>query len=473
MVWDKRLAIGRLLQVDGLAGIIAYGCFLLSVYVSCLQVDGLLRFTATGAALVAVYIVWFYRRYYYPGLVRHIQGQDADLDRVLAQCPTLLRGPRPPIWCPSSHLQFVPFMVSNWVQWQLNPIRYQRVKLTVHQAKCNESPKNLDPEFDEVISMDIWPPISGETFEGFSQQSPALLVAPGLRCHSQDIPGTTMIRWAHAHKLRTIVVNRRGHCPDDKLKAPRFNLFGDVNDMEQVYRRLRKPDLLGPDTPLFLVGVSSGSALAINCCSRWDERRNAGDTEAPHIVAGIAICPGYDLRQCMGRFPEPYQSILLQAIKDHFLQRNAAVLQSFNKAAYDRVMATSNMQGFVDEAAPFAGYRDTDSYYTECNPVLHMHKITSPMMIITTEDDPCCVIGVHESSPYDHHASKSYSALVGESKLGLLAITRSGSHCPFLDGVFNPFVRDPLGCGGFLTTFMQRNWVDAAVVEWCNAWRPR
>ena len=93
---------------------------------------------------------------------------------------------------------------------------------------------------------------------GFNRSSPIILYAPGLKCHSQDLPGTSIVRRAYEAGFRSIVVNRRRHTPNSKLSSPRWNLFGDVDDMEQVYWYI-KNTFVDKDTPFFLT---------------WDIKRN-------------------------------------------------------------------------------------------------------------------------------------------------------------------------------------------------------
>jgi hypothetical protein len=82
----------------------------------------------------------------------------------------------------------------------------------------------------------------------------------------------------YAMGIRSIVVNRRGRniiYPQPKpLKSPRWNLFGDVDDMEQAYWYIKEHLSVTHDTALFLLyGVSSGTAVTVTSLSKWDKRR--------------------------------------------------------------------------------------------------------------------------------------------------------------------------------------------------------
>jgi predicted alpha/beta-fold hydrolase len=112
------------------------------------------------------------------------------------------------------------------------------------------------PFFFRVV--DIFPPINDARL---SKDAPIIVMLPGLRCHSQDLPGTTLVRRALAYGMRSITVNRRGHTPNTPLKSPRWSLFGDVDDLEQVYWKLKD---IFPSSIFFLCGLSSGCALVIS-----------------------------------------------------------------------------------------------------------------------------------------------------------------------------------------------------------------
>jgi len=46
----------------------------------------------------------------------------------------------------------------------------------------------------------------------------------------------------------------------------------------------------------------------------------------------------------------------------------------------------------------------------------------------------------------------------------MIAVTRTGSHCPFLDGSFSPFISDPL-YGGWMIS----SWADKVAIEYYRA----
>lgn len=165
-------------------------------------------------------------------------------------------------------------------------------------------------------------------------------------------------------------------------------------------------------------------------------------------------------------------------------------MRSHNTTAVDRALAATSLQEFVDATVQFAGYKDTTDYYRETNPINNVRDITTPTLILNAIDDPCCKISnLYEQSPYPHHANQTFAEMIAGTENALVAVTRTGSHCPFLStstsedpGGWFPFVRDPLatilssesgnvlrtGWGGFMG-WMLNSWADVVSIDYYSA----
>lgn len=253
------------------------------------------------------------------GLADLIQGPDPRLHEILERVPLLRQGPKPPILFRNRHIQFIPWLIQNEIH-RRQGIPYQRIQL--HVSDCdNKSTLNTAADDDDLgneyfgtcpvsqqtmndtITLDVFPPFDDDGVEpslaafgkGFNTSSPVINFSPGLRCHSQDLPGTMIVRKAYEKGFRSIVFHRRGHTVDQPLSSPRWNLFGDVDDLEQVYWHI-KNTLLSPDTPIFLHGISSGTAVTVTALSKWDKRRqDEPHVPVPSFVASVSVTPGYDI----------------------------------------------------------------------------------------------------------------------------------------------------------------------------------
>lgn len=401
-----------------------------------------------------------------------ITGMEPRLQELLEECPIMKRGPQPSFWFRNRHVQLIPWMLQNAFH-SLYGLPFQRIEFTVTDCVDKSIPGcSPDDSMNDTITLDIFPPFadhdqSNSTIAAsFDRSAPVILFTPGLRCHSQDLPSNSILRTVYGKGFRSNVVNRRGHTPGTTLKAPRWNLFGDVDDLEQIYWHVKR-NLIDDNTPMFLHGISSGTATVVSALSAWDKRALLQpELETPTFVGAVSLSPGYDISTVLRpeRFKWPYNPLLTQLVKDHFLGLNEAMLRDFNSTAYEEAMAANSLQGVVDASAPFAGYPDAKSYYDHVNPVNELQYITTPSFVLNAVDDPCCHIdNLYERS--ERHNGTTYAEIVANSERSFVVVTHTGSHCPFLDGPWWwPFVRDPYSGG-----IMLRSWADQSIAEFYEA----
>jgi len=461
-----------------------------------------------------------YQFNYSSGLYDIIKGTNTEsIHQILQLAPSILKGPTPPLLLSNRHLQLIPWMFQNTLH--TGDIPYQRIDFEVSACLDKTQLPDCKPSsfLHDTITIDIFPPFdnnnnnnnnnnndcatASSNFQhtaanttNFTRTSPIIFFQPGLRSHSQDLPGNMIVRRAYAEGFRSVVVNRRGHTPGRRLKAPRFNFFGDVEDFEQVYWYV-KHELAGPNTPLFLHGISSGTAVTVSSLGKWDKRRSMHDQQeqqkdqqqtknehnnenngataattkatdiAPTFVASISVTPGYDISRAMNpqRFAFPYNDVLTYNAQEFFVIQNKHVLQPYHPTAYEAALNATTLEEFINVVAPFAGYETSQEYYKHENPVTYMEYITTPTLVLNSKDDPCCSIqNLYETSPYENHNGKTYDDIVRASPNVIVAVTKTGSHCPFLDGKFIPFVKDPLHGG-----FMLNSWADTVSIEYYKA----
>mmetsp|Transcript_11350 Transcript_11350/g.24931 ORF Transcript_11350/g.24931 Transcript_11350/m.24931 type:complete len:495 (-) Transcript_11350:1310-2794(-) len=393
------------------------------------------------------------------GLMDLIQGTDPKLSEILARVPAIQQGPSPPLILRNRHMQFIPWMIQNEIHRRFSSIPFQRINVEVSDC-ANKMEGCHIPHMNDTIALDIFPPFHDSIYTNkFNKSSPIILFAPGLRCHSQDLPGNSIIRKAFESGFRSIVVNRRGLV--QQLKSPRLNIFGDVDDLEQIYFYIKR-ELVSSDCPLFLHGISAGTAVTVSALSKWDKRRiDQPDRETPVFVASIDVVPGYDISKALNRerFLWPYNDLLMQGVKDHFVLQNEELLRRHDSDAVDRMLGASSLQEVVDAGVIFAGYANTTSYYQDTNPINEVRHITTPKLVINAADDPCCnIANLYEQSPYPQHEGKTFAQMIRETERGMVAVTYTGSHAPFVctRNRWLPFVNDPLTGGWMLNS----SWAD-------------
>lgn len=400
------------------------------------------------------------------GLADLIQGTDPKLNEVLARVPAIQKGPLPPLLLRNRHVQFIPWIIQNEIH-RVQTIPYQRIDVEVSDC-VNKMEGCRVPDMNDTISLDVFPPFHDSPHgSNFNRSSPVILFAPGLRCNSQDLPGNSVIRKAFEAGFRSIVVNRRGLV--QPLKSPRMNIFGDVDDMEQVYFYI-KNELVTQDCPFFLHGISAGTSVTVSALSKWDRRRvDQPDRETPVFVASVDVVPGYDISQVLKRerFAWPYNDLLMAGVKDHFVVQNEGVLRRHDSDAVGRMLGATSLQEVVDAGVVFAGYSNTTLYYQDTNPINEVRDISTPKFVINAADDPCCSIAnLYEHSPYPQHEGKTFARMIGETERGMVAVTYAGSHGPFVctRNRWLPFVKDPLTGG-----WMLNSWADQVAIEYYRA----
>ena len=143
--------------------------------------------------------------------------------------------------------------------------------------------------------------------------------------------------------------------------------------------------------------------------------------KTPVFTAAITVTPGYDTSRVfeLDRFKFPYNPLMNFFVKSHFVEKNIDVLEPFSSSAYHDSLNASNLQDFLDAAAPFAGYPNASAYYAGENPVNDLHYISTPVFVMNSLDDPCCAIGnFYEKSPFAQHDGRSFAGIVNDSQRG-------------------------------------------------------
>lgn len=407
---------------------------------------------AYGALGVSLFLYTSIRGF---GKVDGYIGTGEELQRVFRGMRTAQRAPRPPFWAYGGNVQFMPWMVYNLFSATFQALDFEKQRFTVKglqdktQPESKTNPRSME---DEVI-LNFFPKTSSSDFP---LDAPTIVVEPGLTCTAQDVPGSSFLRRAVDRGFRVVVIERRGH--GAPLRAPRWNLFGDSDDTEQIYEMLqeRLPDAVG----FFWIGFSSGSKLPIEAQGKFDARREKGDGKAPSFVAMACICPGYNLETCFQGFKFPYRQMCLSSTKSKFLMENEVVLRKFNPEAYEKAMEAQDLQELLLHVAPFAGYSSGKEYFEHENPVLYAPQVRTPCLIINAMDDPLTVPTNAFGKMPGQEDGPTFAEMIQQSSCGLLLMTPSGSHCPFLDGQM-PFTKVSQSLGGFTLNC----WADSCVLE--------
>jgi predicted alpha/beta-fold hydrolase len=305
---------------------------------------------------------------------------------VLARLDSLRRPYAPTPWLGNAHLQLAWLLL---LEAFAPALRYERTE-------------RLRMRDGGTTALD-WLGLDG------AASTPTLLVLPGITGDAQSM--RLIVRdLRRATGWRIVVCTRRGH-GDLALTAPVLNTMGCTHDLREQLAHIRAQV---PDSPLYAVGVSAGSALLV---------RYLGE-EGPHaqIRAAVAYCPGYDIGVAWGRVPPFYSRLMTRRLRWHFLERHAPALQHLD--SYATCLATRDLAQFHVHAYELAGCADPGDYLARSNPALVFAAVAVPVMIINADDDPVCVV----ANAHDH------VDIIRRIPDALMVRTAKGSHCAFLEG---------------------------------------
>jgi predicted alpha/beta-fold hydrolase len=210
--------------------------------------------------------------------------------------------------------------------------------------------------------------------------------------------------------FRVVSCTRRGH-GGLPLTASVINTMGCTHDLREQLAHIREQF---PDSPLYAVGTSAGSALLA---------RYLGE-EGPNscIRAAVAYCPGYDISVAWSRVRPFYARALTRVVKRHFLEPNAPLFAHLD--TFSACMAATDPAAFHAHFYELAGYRSYDEYLAGTNPVQLFGQIAVPVLVINADDDPVCVV----ENTLDH------LGVFQRTPDALLVRTKHGSHCGFFEG---------------------------------------
>jgi len=318
-------------------------------------------------------------------------GRSTLTERILASCPSLRRRFWPTPWCFNGHLQLA---LTAFHDAHEPPLRFDRSE-------------RLRLSDGGTVSLE-WVGLEDST-----DSAPVLIVLPSLCGDGQSLRGFVramriLLGWS------VVVLNRRGH-GNLPLTAPCFNTLGSTDDLRAQLRHVREQL---PTSPLYVVGVSAGSGLLV---------RYLGEAGADTpVAAGVAICPGYDTTRAFGRVHRAYDRYMVRMLRDYFLDRHAAVLETV--PGYAETRASRSVAEFHDRGFRLAGFPSVAEYHRATNPMAVADGIRVPLLVLNAADDPVCVI----------ENVREHLGLVEIVPHTVVALTARGSHGAFFEGVLRP-----------------------------------
>ena len=354
-------------------------------------------------------------------------SQSARLAAIIRSCPTLHRNMRPPLLLQTSLTQLIAYLL---------------------KRKKQLLPKAERPMWRrEVLPTDDGGEIALDWYMGHSRRgdgdgdgdeirlpedAPVVAVMHTLTGLAEDF--AELARVAAARGFRTAVCLRRGHL-GKPLLTPRFNLLGDVGDMDIHVSAIKRsyPEARA----LFGYGESAGTGLAV---------RYSGEKQDDCPFAGVVcVCPGYDTTEggAFSRFEPMLDKYLLDSVKKMFLEANEDVLRGGSSGSvgeeeeervasssppispgYDEMMAARGMAEFQRRVYSVEGYGSLEEYHERTNPMGVAGDIAVPLLVINSDDDPICTPSNVDDNLWCFEGNVER----------VLVRTPIGTHCCFYEG---------------------------------------
>lgn len=363
-------------------------------------------------ALLAVLLAWsaWRRRRLVPRLVL---SSSARLGGVVAACPTLHRAMRPPLLLQTSLAQLVAYLAKR--KWFPAAARARWRRQTLRCADGGEVALDWYRGHGDASSIQTEP---------LPDDAPVIAVLHTLTGLSDDF--AAFASDARRAGFRVAVCLRRGHL-GTPLRTPRFNLLGNVDDLDVHVAAIREAF---PRTRLLAYGESAGTGLAV---------RYGGEKGERCAFDGIVcVCPGYDTSEggAFSRFEPLLDKYLLAAVKGMFLEANEAVLRGGGEGGGDRdreapispgfdaLMAARNMAELQRLVYAAEGYGSLEEYHANTNPMAVAGDIAVPLLVINSDDDPICT---------PSNVDENLWCFEGEVERALVR-TPIGTHCCFYEG---------------------------------------
>ncbi len=209
---------------------------------------------------------------------------------------------------------------------------------------------------------------------------------------------------------RIVLCVRRGHA-GLPLTVPRINLLGSTQDLREQLAEIRRRF---PQSPLYGVGSSAGSGLLVRFLGE--------EAESSPFRASFAYCPGYNTDEAFEKTHPFYSRYMVKKLLQRFIEPHEASLahlptvQALNRAG--------SLAEFHRHMYELSGFRSYEEYSEASNPMRVFNRITSPVMILNSEDDPICRI--ENADPY--------RSVMQDMPNVILVTTAQGSHCAHYEG---------------------------------------
>ncbi|XP_041651347.1 monoacylglycerol lipase ABHD2 isoform X2 [Cheilinus undulatus] len=357
-----------------------------------------------------------------------ITYQDTPLSRYLFKsCPLLTKEYIPPLlWGKSGHLQTA---------------LYGKMGRVNTPTPCGV--RKLLPMHDGATA-------SFDVFEALGEHSTGdditMVICPGIGNHSEKNYIRTFVDYSQRHGYRCAVLNHLGALPNMELTSPRMFTYGCTWEYAAMVGYIKRAF---PQTMLVVVGFSLGGNIV---CKFLGENRSNQD----RVLCCVSVCQGYSALRAQETFLQwdqcrrLYNFVLADNMKKLILSHRNSLLglnsSNIGDADLGRLYAATSLMQIDDSIMrKFHGYTSLKEYYESESCVHHIHKVTVPLLLVNSSDDPL----VHQS------LLAIPRTLAEKMSNVIFVLTQHGGHLGFFEGAV--LFPQPL------------TWMDKVIVEYTDA----
>mmetsp|Transcript_11905 Transcript_11905/g.38270 ORF Transcript_11905/g.38270 Transcript_11905/m.38270 type:complete len:447 (-) Transcript_11905:112-1452(-) len=381
-------------------------------------------------------------------------GHAPEVGELLARMPILWEALPPPFLLSNPVVQLLIFTVQQCLQERAAPKRYafedESLEVDLPDLDALEASPSDATASPDALSGSRSPGSRDtvvlswlKTSVSLPDDAPVVLIAPGLNCTKESLPGTSVYDALLSRPCRVATYHKRAI--GGLLAAPIFHLFGHPSDFQAAIEHIAGS---WPRAPIHIVGYSSGNGLTGSHAAIY------GSKPHPNIRSYLLLVGGanYNVAFAPER-PNVWSSLLLDYgllyfTKQRVLLRNREVLSAADPDGFEKAVGSRTMQGLYDLCMRhFCGFpRDrAGEAEAKLNPfsggVGVLKPCRVPLLWVLTEDDP-----VMPGGP-----PASWMETLGGLDFAALAMFKHGSHC---------------AC---YTSWRLERWVDRLLLEWLDA----
>lgn len=241
--------------------------------------------------------------------------------------------------------------------------------------------------------------------DSFANPKGLIIIIHGLAGDYNGVHPRLIARSAKARGFSVLRICMRGAGAGHSYAKSSYHA-GRYEDIGVVVTTLRQRF---PNLNLFICAYSLGGTIAVNFMARSD---------ASHLVDGaITFCAPIDMVESAKRFHSPrnriYNRYFTKSLIAHALKRKLD--DGVSKAELAKIKSVRDYDDKI--TCHIAGYEDADAYYEGSSPLPHLSKITTPTMLVHSDNDPLIPVDAYQKI-------NTHNSL-------FCVITRGGGHVGF------------------------------------------